>query len=156
MGKWSTFRQLTWRQRLVFARALLYLPLAGLLLHGVGFKRLCSALDRRTSCNRGEAGDEPAALARARDTARLVQAAARYGLYRATCVPQSLVLWWLLGRHGLRTDLCLGVRKTEGRLEAHAWVEHAGAVINDAEDVRDRFAPFDRLVTSHCTSPKAC
>ena len=39
----------------------------------------------------------------------------------------------------------IGVRRRLGRLEAHAWVEHLGHVLDDDADVADRFAPFDSL-----------
>ena len=85
-------------------------------------------------------------LDRARATARLVQAAARYGLFRPTCLPQSLVLWWLLRRQGLAGELRIGVRPEPSRLEAHAWVEFQGQPLNDGADVARRFAPFPREI----------
>ena len=85
-------------------------------------------------------------LDRARATARLVQAAARYGLFRPTCLPQSLVLCWLLRRQGLAGELRIGVRPEPSRLEAHAWVEFQGRPLNDGADVARRFAPFPREI----------
>jgi hypothetical protein len=40
-------------------------------------------------------------------------------------------------------DLRLGVRRTDGRCEAHAWVEAYGVSLSDSEDPRQRFAAFD-------------
>mgnify|MGYP000718269785 CR=1 FL=1 len=40
-------------------------------------------------------------------------------------------------------ELRLGVRKAPD-LEAHAWVEVAGRPVNDDDDVRRRYAAFDR------------
>jgi hypothetical protein len=78
--------------------------------------------------------------------ARLVDAAARRGPYSATCLPRSLTLWWLLRRRGIDSYLRIGVRKAAGRIEAHAWVELRGLVLNDQGDVSQRFAPFDRPI----------
>lgn len=76
----------------------------------------------------------------------MVQAAARHGAYRATCLPQSLTLWWLLRRQGIKSDLRFGARKEAGRMEAHAWVELDGIPLNETLDVDQRFQPFERAV----------
>ena len=73
----------------------------------------------------------------------LVGVASGHGLVRANCLTQSLTLWWLLRRQRILTDLCIGVRKHRGRLQAHAWMEHQGRVLNDDPEVCRRFAPFD-------------
>lgn len=42
------------------------------------------------------------------------------------------------------TDLRIGVKLDQGRLDAHAWVEADGIPINDAPDVAQRFAAFQQ------------
>lgn len=59
----------------------------------------------------------------------LVEVAGRYSLVRATCLKQALVLSWFLGRRGAQTALRIGVARHEGRLKAHAWLDHDGQVI---------------------------
>ena len=81
----------------------------------------------------------------------LVEAAARRGPWPANCLQRSTVLWWLLRRRGVETDLRIGVRRRPGStggesLLFHAWVEHDGLVLNDAPDIRSRFATFDRPI----------
>jgi hypothetical protein len=49
----------------------------------------------------------------------------------------------LLGRHGIETDLRIGVRRALGQFEAHAWVELDGIALNDSNDVGQRYSPFD-------------
>jgi hypothetical protein len=49
-------------------------------------------------------------------------------------------VWVLLRRRGIESDIRLGVRKQDGRVAGHAWVEHLGQPINDADDVNDRYA----------------
>jgi hypothetical protein len=44
----------------------------------------------------------------------------------------------------MATELRIGVRKSAGALEAHAWVEYQGLVLNDRDDVCQRFAAFAR------------
>jgi hypothetical protein len=59
------------------------------------------------------------------------------------CLVRSLVLQWMLARRGIASTLRLGVRRENGRMFAHAWVERAGEPVNDsAELVRD-YAAFD-------------
>jgi len=80
--------------------------------------------------------------------AHLVEVAAARGWPRPNCLHRSVTLWWLLLRRGVDTEIRIGVRRKEGGdgLDFHAWVEHEGLVINDARDVRTRFATFDRAI----------
>jgi hypothetical protein len=77
-------------------------------------------------------------------TTELVWLAAHRGLVPVTCLPHSLVLWWLLRRDQAEAVLRVGVRKATGDLEAHAWVEHDGVVLNDRADVHERYAAFEQ------------
>jgi hypothetical protein len=74
--------------------------------------------------------------------ARLVSIAANHGPYRATCLRQSLALWWLLRRRRIPAELRIGVRKEQGELQAHAWVEHNGQALNDAQGLIASYAAF--------------
>ncbi len=142
MPNWARLRRLTWAERRLLLQALLLLPLNGLALWLVGFRRWHAVLSRSA---------RPGALVEGntegRPIARLVDAAARHGIYRAPCLPRSLVLWWLLRRRGIAADLRIGVRKEAGQFEAHAWVESCGVALNDGADVSERFAPFERAIT---------
>lgn len=75
----------------------------------------------------------------ARRTAEMVNAAARWGVYDATCLRRSLVLWWLLRRRGIAASLRIGAHIEMGAFSAHAWVEFQDEVINDVPDVRERY-----------------
>jgi hypothetical protein len=79
---------------------------------------------------------------RAREIARLVRAAANHGPYRANCLEQSLVLWCLLKRNGLESEIRFGARKEDDELQAHAWVECLGIALNEDRGVEERYAPF--------------
>jgi Transglutaminase-like superfamily len=58
----------------------------------------------------------------------------------ATCLARSLALSRLVGDDAF---VCIGVRPGERELDAHAWVELDGAVLNDAADVRARYAVIE-------------
>ena len=71
----------------------------------------------------------------------LVEVAGRHAPVDATCLKTALVLGLILGRRGVATSLRIGVSRREGTLVAHAWLEHAGAVIVGSPDAGD-YAPL--------------
>ena len=79
-------------------------------------------------------------IEQARQASRAVAIAARYGPYRANCLKRSLVLLRVLRRRGVICELKLGAHLEGGDLSAHAWVQHDGIVLNDDQDIGDRFA----------------
>jgi hypothetical protein len=86
----------------------------------------------------------PASLTQSgvQSTARIVNIAARCGLFRAPCLPTALFLQWFLRRHGVTSHVRIGVRIVAGTLEAHAWVESEGIPINDRADIALSFPPI--------------
>ena len=143
MNSWRKFWRLSCLERQLFIQALLLLPLSALALRLISFKRLQSFLIHLAPVKQPSKEIPP----NARSTHVLVQAAARHGAYCATCLPQSLTLWWLLRRQGVESDLRFGARKEAGQIEAHAWVELLGIPLNDTLDVDQRFKPFESAVT---------
>lgn len=78
----------------------------------------------------------------------MVELSSREGLREGNCLERSLALWWLLRRRGLSGQLRIGVRKREGKFEAHAWVEFEETVLNDSEEVHRHYQPFQRDLAS--------
>lgn len=73
-----------------------------------------------------------ARLAEAKVLALAVRRAAVFGLFRPTCLVQSMALVTLLQRDGITGGrIRIGVREKRGEVQAHAWVEYAGEVIGD-------------------------
>lgn len=136
--------RLSWRERGILAQAWLMLHGMALALRWVRFQRICGLLERWSS-GRTLDEEEPIA-ARAYATVRLVQGAAAWSIRHPTCLHRSLTLWWLLRRQGIACELRIGVRKAQGRFEAHAWVERQGVALNDRSDIGQDFAPFDSVV----------
>jgi len=136
---WRKWRGLPSADRGLLLRVLAFLPVVAAALRVFGLRRVCRILS-------GAAAAKPSARAEdageARALSRLVVIAARRGAGRPTCLARSVTLWWLLRRRGIDSSLRIGVRTVQGRMEAHAWVEHAGLVLNDTDDVGERFAPF--------------
>ncbi|MCU0836210.1 MAG: lasso peptide biosynthesis B2 protein [Chromatiaceae bacterium] len=128
-------------------RLMLLLPAIGAALHLIGFKRTRDALALLAAGRKAQpAADSPAETEQAQRLARLVSISANHGPYRATCLRQSLALWWLLRRRGIAAELRLGVRKDQGELLAHAWVEHEGQALNDAQGVTKSYAAFSPAI----------
>ena len=144
-------RRLDAGELLLGLQAPVLLPLFAFALDRWGLRRvqhrLVSLARRRTVLL-----DGPAALEGARRLSWVVETAARRGPWRANCLQRSLLLWWYLYRRGLSGDLRIGVRRRPdgvpgtATLDFHAWVEHAGVVLNDVDDIRERFATFDRAI----------
>jgi hypothetical protein len=112
----------------------------------LGFRTCHAMLARLSPAGAGERKTQVDRVSEGKAVARLIRAAARHGFYRASCLPCSLTLWWVLRQRGIPSDLRIGVRKEGGQLQAHAWVEFRGTVLNDGADVSERYATFDRAI----------
>jgi hypothetical protein len=106
-------------------------------LHMFGFPRVLRWAGRPP---RGGRRADPSILPS--QIARAMGRAVRHAPVEFNCLSRSMALIRLLGRHHIDADLRLGVRRTSGQFEAHAWVEHDGVVLNDAADVAARFTPL--------------
>jgi hypothetical protein len=75
----------------------------------------------------------------------MVAVACRRHPLRSGCLARTIVLWSLLQRVGIDADVRIGVRcDTDGAVNAHAWLEWNGEVLNDAVDVARQYLPFNR------------
>lgn len=144
MSKLGKVLRLSWADRRAFAEAVMLLPIVIAALRLFRFRRTQSALARLSPL--GNRPESDRAFERARSCARFVKAAAAHTPLRVNCLHQSLALWALLRLYGIESELRFGARKRDGELQAHAWVEHAGAVLNDGENVREHFADFGRAI----------
>jgi len=145
---WRKLRALTGGEFGVLLSALVLLPLTAFALRLTSFKWCQAALagEGKQAESLEAQEDSESVTRRARSVARMVRIAAVRGPYRANCLPQSLVLWWLLRRQGITSSLRIGVRKGSSEFEAHAWIELHGVALNEAANLHDRFKPFDETV----------
>ena len=63
-----------------------------------------------------------------------VEAAAKR-MKGATCLCKALALQRLLGRNGHRSELRIGVDKSDGKFAAHAWLVHQGRVLTGGAEM---------------------
>ena len=73
---------------------------------------------------------------------RAINIAARYPFMWAKCLPRSIALREWLARDGFYADLHIGVRREGNSIQAHAWLEKGGNVVNDAKEVTAYFTPL--------------
>ena len=73
---------------------------------------------------------------------RSISLASRYPYRWSWCLQSSLALRAWLARIGVFADLRIGVRKDGGDLQAHAWLEYGGEVLNDDPRAVKRFVPL--------------
>lgn len=140
----NKFRALSRPDRDLLLESVLSLPLIHLGLLLLGYARLCRTMEwlaqhRPSDVSRSTSD----ALSRARGIARIVGIAARHSPYRATCLRRSLLLWWFLRREGIHSMIRFGVRKWNGGLAAHAWVEYEGTIANDSAEVCAQYAALN-------------
>lgn len=134
-------------ERAYLARATVLMPAVAASLRWRGFRRTYRWLEQSSYTRAPVEGPEFA-----HEIGGIVRLVARrHPGYKASCLPQSLVLWHFLRGSNLPAELRIGVDKRSGSFRAHAWVELNGEVLNDAADVTGRYATIDvahRLLSS--------
>ncbi|MFC1500045.1 lasso peptide biosynthesis B2 protein [Candidatus Zixiibacteriota bacterium] len=137
----GTFSRLTFTEQALFIRSWISFILVDLQLRFISSKQL---LDResggRSGTGRIPEDETEAFISR---TAWLVERAGRFAPVRSTCLKESLILHRILDRHQISSDLRIGVLRTNGELQAHAWLERNGVPIfgYDPEDGYQPLAP---------------
>jgi hypothetical protein len=133
---WQKFWRLSAGERRTLLAAVAGLVLARLVMGcaGVGrTQRLAARLLRRRPAR-------PVTVQDAMRLARLIDGAARVAGGR--CLARALVLLWMLRWKGAEGVLRVGVRRHGEGLEAHAWVEYDGVVLEGAGRQAEPFIPF--------------
>ncbi len=128
-------RDLTGRDRRLLFRAWWLLHITRIGFRLAGFQRMHDLLARRPA-------PRSATIEEARHIASLVSLAAKYSIGRPNCLARSTAALALLRKHGIPADVRFGVKKEEGAILFHAWVEVDGSVVNDDDDVATLYAPF--------------
>ena len=152
------YRALDPNARRLFRSAALLLPMVRVSLRFRGYKKTQQWLQSRLAQQRAAFAGPPSPVSQPDQslsmTCRMVHSAARYGPIRPTCLEESLALWYLLSEQGIAPQLRIGVRKTDGKFEAHAWVEYQGQTLNQSNEVHKHYAAFDSdLVEPPAGSP---
>jgi len=147
LNSFRKLQRLSGNERRLLTQALVLLPLTFWGVYALGVSRwhrfLAQLASLGTTSNRSTlAVSDAAAIEQARVIARTVKIAAEKGAYQARCLQQTLVLWCLLRRNDIESEIRFGARKKGGELQAHAWVEVGGVALNEESDVCLHFAPL--------------
>lgn len=68
-----------------------------------------------------------------------IRLAARCHLWQPACLPRSLVLVDMLKKYEIEAELKIGVSKEEQSFASHAWVEIAGEVVGEINQIKEKF-----------------
>ena len=146
-GDWRKIRDLSCAELLILAQSAALFPALKLAQRWIRLDELHARLTRMFG--RGPRLSHPRRRSVTADqVTRLVRVAAHRGLLRPSCLQHALVLRTQLHRHGFDAAIRFGVRKNGKALQAHAWVELDGRVLNDLPDIGEQYPPFERPVVS--------
>lgn len=135
MRRLDRLRELSSIERQLLLASTLCVAATAIGLRVLGFDRVRWLLRHLAKKERGPDPTFPPAT-----IAWAVSAAARHLPGRPACLAQSLATQVILARHGYDSEIRFGVARQAGQLlEAHAWVEHQGAVLQGGADSPERF-----------------
>jgi len=141
LRKLHTFNALSTAERRAFFISLGLYPGIGLSLHIMGFKRTFSWLDSTAGVN-SPSSEEKRVYEILLNTHQVFWLVKRYIPYKGTCLSRSMLLYWLLRREGVETNLRIGVKKDQEVFKAHAWLEYKTIVLNDLQRIDEQYAPI--------------
>jgi hypothetical protein len=142
--KGNTWTKFSATERSLFLQAWVLFPYVALSLKFRGMKETQTALSCR--CATAPSILTDLQECQLRQTVRMVKLAARYSPLWSNCLKHSLVLWYLLRRQSIDSELRIGVRREGDKFQAHAWVEYAGQVLNDSPEVSQAYARFEQPI----------
>lgn len=142
--QWGRFSSLSAAEQRVLITAAIWLPVFWLCLRLLGLSRCLAHIQEMPSGRRAAM-----TVTEIHALGGLVNIAARHTLGPSSCLTRSVLLVWLLRRRGIESALRIGVRFTQGALDAHAWVEYQDTPVNDQLDVGAQFASFGDLLPLH-------
>lgn len=142
LNKFRQFRAMKKKDRKIFMRIAFIVPCLEIGLRLLGFNRLLHLLHGFTSVKVFD-------LSHTKEVERhrrLVFLFYNNFPFAGRCLARSLTLWFLLKRMGIKTDLRLGMRKEDGDLKAHAWVEYKGKPITIDPEVQQSYKMFAETI----------
>ena len=83
----------------------------------------------------------------------LLEVARGHSPVRSTCLKEALVFARMLRADGIEASVKIGVARHHEGLQAHAWVEHRGAVVFGSTET-DAYAPLEAVFTPPTARPR--
>jgi hypothetical protein len=153
--KAETWHSFSKSDRALVIRAMFLLPIVATSLKTVGLRRTQSWLGRNGLGPTVPSTEQT--RANVRRAVQMVAVACRRQPLRSSCLPRTIVLWNLLRRRGIATDVRIGARSnSQGEFQAHAWLEWNGEVLNDVADVGRQYRPFNRSAFDRVELQSSC
>lgn len=137
--------ELSTEGRFLLFYAMLLLPSIAAALNLFGFKKTRALLAKTIPQNPDRDYSEKQQLEVAYQVVKIVAIAANHGPYKANCLKKSMAGWWLLARKGIAVEIKIGVARESDALQAHAWIEYRGLVLNDHQDVANQYSPLKNI-----------
>ena len=145
MSNFDKLRAISFPEFLVLFVSLLTLPVASVLLKLCGFRKTerlmarFSRLDIQRGVSQTRVNRERVNKVRVNQVAKMVSIAAVLVPYQARCLEQAMTVWWMLG---ISSTIRLGVSKSGGSIEAHAWVLYKGEIVIGQMNDQKEFTPL--------------
>lgn len=137
---------LSWAERWFALKCIFLLQAVSISIRWFGFNPVYSWLKRRGQGFSLQTENKPEFADQAAYVGALVGVAnRRIPSLAVSCLPESMTVWWLLRRRGIASDLRLGIRRSDDRLDGHAWVEINSRVVSGDPNVAQDFIPLDAL-----------
>jgi hypothetical protein len=145
LRKLRTFLSLSPERRWLTAEALLLPPLISASFHLFGVPRTQAWLRHWSRVGAAaEPADALGTIQQARRAQRLVKRSTGVG---GSCLVRSFSLWTLLLRRGLPTEIRVGLRRHEGQIEGHAWIEYRGVPLNEDAKILQTYQVYERPIS---------
>ncbi|MGD8367160.1 MAG: lasso peptide biosynthesis B2 protein [Desulfobacterales bacterium] len=121
----------------------LHLQVVAVAIRLCSFRKLASWMTQRFPEEPSSLEERKISATALKITSRVLRVNRRMRIFPATCLVESITLWWMLRRRKIPADLRIGVRTITGAFESHAWVELHGTVLNDIDQVPTIYTPMD-------------
>jgi hypothetical protein len=138
LSKIKHFWLLPISHKTIFLKIITLVPLVELGVRTIGFKRVFNLLNRfpeKTS----DATEKTKLFNKHGFHMHLFQ---RNFPYLGRCLARSLTAWFLLKKKGIETELKFGMKKENGELLAHAWIEYEGVPLRTDSTAHNEYVAF--------------
>jgi hypothetical protein len=121
--------------KLLFAKAYIFLGICRLAINTLPFRRIAKFLGQHMLETPEEVSDE--CLDESRRITWAVKKASRFTLWKSNCLPQAMTAQHLLRRKGIGSTLYLGALLDEAKaMKAHAWLRCGPRIVTGREGHR--------------------
>ena len=112
--------------------AMFLLPVVTLMLTIFGFKRCQQLMGHFMLTESIHVKSRDSQEERIRIIYRMVNIVMKHGTYSENCLKHSLILWWLLAKNGIESEIIFGVEDDlDKKFSAHAWIRCNGKDLFD-------------------------